>query len=156
VRRRLSLIALVFVLLSWDAALVAAPSTGATHLASLTYLAGSLVCHQQPDRSFHRGGAQYPVCARCLGLYVGAIAGAIGWVVLAGVRPTPAPRAVALLRGNVARRALIVTGVPTLISVALGSLGVWDGSNVVRAALAVPLGAAIAAVTSAVLAGDLR
>ena len=53
--------------------------------AAAVYAAGSLVCHQRPERSFHLAGAQLPVCARCLGLYVGGFVGAIAWVLMAGV-----------------------------------------------------------------------
>ena len=39
------------------------------------YQAGSLVCHQRPERSFHLAGVQLPVCARCFGLYLSGAAG---------------------------------------------------------------------------------
>jgi uncharacterized membrane protein len=35
----------------------------------------SLVCHQQPERSFYLFGAPVAVCARCLGIYLGAAVG---------------------------------------------------------------------------------
>jgi uncharacterized membrane protein len=35
----------------------------------------ALVCHQQPDRSFFLFGGTVVVCARCLGIYLGAAAG---------------------------------------------------------------------------------
>jgi len=35
----------------------------------------ALVCHQQPERSFVLFGASVAVCARCLGIYLGAAAG---------------------------------------------------------------------------------
>ncbi len=35
----------------------------------------ALVCHQQPDRSFFLFGGTVAVCARCLGIYLGAAAG---------------------------------------------------------------------------------
>jgi hypothetical protein len=38
----------------------------------------SLVCHQDPARSFWIAGMPVAVCARCLGIYLGAAAGA--WV----------------------------------------------------------------------------
>ena len=41
------------------------------------YAAGSLICHQRPERSFHLLGAQMPVCARCAGIYAGAAVAAI-------------------------------------------------------------------------------
>ena len=41
------------------------------------YKAGALVCHQRPERSFHVWGAQLPVCARCAGIYAGALMAAV-------------------------------------------------------------------------------
>lgn len=46
----------------------------------------SSVCHQDPARSFWIFGGPVAVCARCLGIYLGAAAGA--WI--------PAPRRVLL------------------------------------------------------------
>ena len=34
-----------------------------------------LGCHQLPERSFFIHGYQFPVCARCTGIYIGYIAG---------------------------------------------------------------------------------
>jgi Predicted membrane protein (DUF2085) len=41
------------------------------------YSIGSLVCHQLPARSFHLWAVQMPVCARCTGIYLGAVIGAV-------------------------------------------------------------------------------
>lgn len=30
-------------------------------------------CHQKPERSFHLGNFQFPVCARCTGFYISII-----------------------------------------------------------------------------------
>lgn len=35
----------------------------------------SLICHQRPDRSFWILGAPIALCARCLGIYIGAAVG---------------------------------------------------------------------------------
>lgn len=139
----------------WSAALLAAPTGSAPRLSAAVYAAGSLICHQRPERSFHYDGAQYPVCARCLGLYLGALTGVVLWVAVAGVRSAPNPRARWFTSAR-ARTLLIVVGVPTLASVGLGMLGVWDANNVLRAAIAWPLGAAIMVVVAAVGSGDLR
>ena len=37
----------------------------------------ALVCHQRPDRCFWVFGAPVAVCARCLGIYLGAAAGLV-------------------------------------------------------------------------------
>lgn len=36
---------------------------------NLTYL----ICHRMPERSFFLKGYQFPVCARCTGIYIGLI-----------------------------------------------------------------------------------
>lgn len=136
--------------------MLAAPAARTPQLSAATYLAGSLICHQQPERSFHYAGAQYPVCARCLGLYLGAVLGVAAWGAFSGMRTCARPRARHTLDNNAARRMLIVAAVPTAVTVALAWAGVADASNTIRAALAVPLGAAIAATVAAVAAGDLR
>jgi uncharacterized membrane protein len=118
---------------------------------AFAYSAGAIVCHQLPERSFVVAGRQLPVCARCTGLYLGVALGLFGWLVLRwvwasarNVRPRPA------------LTALWICGVPTAISWATGVLGLWDGSNATRAALALPLGLAIGAVAAAAGAKDLR
>jgi uncharacterized membrane protein len=155
-RRRFILFALIVTGFSWNAALMAAPAGEPRALSAMTYLAGSLPCHQQPARSFHRNGAQYPVCARCHGLYAGALAGIIGWALIAGARRAPSTHADLTRQRALVRRALMIAAVPTALTVALAWLHVWDAPNVMRAALAVPLGAVVAAVITAVAAGDLR
>jgi uncharacterized membrane protein len=156
VRRRVALIALAAALLGWNAALFAAPQAAYPRVAAFTYLSGALVCHQKPERSFHRGAAQYPVCARCLGLYAGAAIGMIAWVMIAGLGGTSRPRAARWLKTRVVRITLTAVALPTVVTWALASVHVWDASNAMRFVLALPLGATIAAVIAAVAAGDLR
>jgi len=133
----------------WAAAIFVAPrvvASGAEHpiwsdLGALVYLAGGVVCHQRPERSFHAAGVQYPVCARCTGLYVSAPLGMIA--------------AIGFLRGRQSYRrwriVLAVAIVPTLVSILLERLG-GPSDTVSRALAALPLGAAAAAfVVTAVL-----
>lgn len=154
--RRVSLPLVLLLLVAWNVALGAAPAGDTPRLSAMTYLAGALICHQKPERSFHRDGAQYPVCARCLGLYAGALVGALGWIALAGMQRVPRPRAVRWLQPARLRATLVLAALPTIATVALALSGVWDGTNQLRALLAVPLGAAIAMVVAAAAAGDLR
>ncbi len=47
-----------------------------------THLVGYGICHQIPARTFHLGGHPLPLCARCTGIYLGAllaVAGMSGW-----------------------------------------------------------------------------
>jgi uncharacterized membrane protein len=119
---------------------------------SFIYAIGSVICHQRPERSFVLDGHQLPVCARCAGLYLsGALAFAGWWAFkLSGRIPALAidpPRAL---------RVGVIAAIPTLLSLTLAAIGVWDGSNITRALLAVPLGAAAGAIVAAVTTKDLR
>ena len=77
--------ALVAASIAWAVLLIAVPYLAsrphASSLGSLMILGvygiGSLVCHQLPERSYHLWGAQMPVCARCAGIYIGAVVGVI-------------------------------------------------------------------------------
>ena len=64
---------------AWLALLLASPF-GPIPLAALTYGIGGFICHRMPERSFHLGGLQSPVCARCLGIYAGAALAAGAYV----------------------------------------------------------------------------
>ena len=119
---------------------------------AFVYAAGSVICHQLPERSFFLDERQLPVCARCAGLYLSGAAGFLGWFIWKTARGwqrfvVPPRAAVAIV---------IVAGVPTALSYATGVIGVWDGSNITRALLAVPLGASAGAVVAAVATKDLR
>ncbi len=85
----------------------------------------ALVCHQQPERSFWIFGTPVAVCARCLGIYLGA---AIGLLLR-----TPRPPSM---------RLLIAAAVINLLDVVTefaGLHGNWSGP---RFALGLMLGAA--------------
>jgi uncharacterized membrane protein len=119
---------------------------------AFVYAAGSVVCHQLPDRSFLLGGRPLPVCARCTGLYLSAAGGLAAWCAYKMARGWPRvavpPRAALAL--------VIGAAVPTALSYFTGIAGWWEGSNVTRALLAVPLGASAGAVVAAVATKDLR
>jgi uncharacterized membrane protein len=121
-------------------------------IVALIFAVGRVICHQQPERSFFLDGDQFPVCARCTGLYVSAAAGLAGWVaVKAAARWRPL-----LFDPRLAIRLIVIGGIPTAVSLAAGLAGVWDGSNATRALVAVPLGASAGAIVAAVFTKDLR
>lgn len=104
----------------------------ASAMSTVVYAAAARVCHQRADRSFTTRGQQWPVCARCAGLYLAA---PLGVAVAALVRP----RGRRTLGGVV-----IIAAAPTVMAWLIeAALGV-PVSGVVRMALAVPLGAAVA------------
>ena len=118
---------------------------------AIIFSVGSLICHQIPERSFFWAGQQFPVCARCTGLYVSGTLVLIAWIAIRTARRRP----IAIDPG-VALRLLAIVSVPTAVSLATGMAGVWDGSNVTRAVLAAPLGGIAGAIVAAVATKDLR
>jgi uncharacterized membrane protein len=98
------------------------------------YVAGSRICHQRSERSFHSQGVKWPVCARCSGLYLGGAVGALAWLVIRRRRPASGPLGW-----------LVAAAVPTALTFPLE----WGGAgvgNLARALAGVPLGALIAIV----------
>ncbi len=85
----------------------------------------ALVCHQRPERSFRIFGAPVAVCARCLGIYLGA---AIG--LLIGTKRSIAMRLLIA--------ATMINGLDAVTEL-VGLHGNWMG---VRFALGLMLGAA--------------
>lgn len=135
----------------WAAAVVAAP--GLARLsggsAAVLYALGSLICHQLPERSFHLAGAQLPVCARCLGLYVGGAVGASLWMMASVRRASPWRRGQALTF-------LAAAAAPTAVTAGAAIVGAGDPSNAWRAVLAVPLGFIGGGIVAAVATNHLK
>ncbi|HEX6463731.1 MAG TPA: DUF2085 domain-containing protein [Vicinamibacterales bacterium] len=134
----------------WVAALFASPiAVASPHRmlavpSALVYEAGSHICHQRPERSFHIGGRPMPVCARCTGLYVSAAAAIPFALVAATVLPSRRARAI-----------LLVAALPTLTTWALEYGGIAAFSNLVRALAALPLGFATAWLVIGTLRGRM-
>lgn len=70
-RKRLAWLVLVVALLIIGTFLLSPPWT----VLGKAKLIGYAICHQIPERSFHIAGQQLPLCARCTGIYMGALAG---------------------------------------------------------------------------------
>jgi len=104
------------------------------------YAIGSRICHQIPARSFHLHGVQWPVCARCLGLYLAAPIGAVA----ALVAHDRAVRGDGRLWRLGAWPLLMLAAFPTACTLAIEWPGFGAPSNLTRALAALPLGAAIA------------
>ncbi len=126
--------------LLWLAALVAAPhaldaESGAPRrlAAGAVYLAGRVVCHQRPERSFVAAGHPLPVCARCTGVYAAAPLVCL----LALLLPTGRGRRLWDWTGT--RRGILVAALPTVISVAAEWATGWTDPGL-RAATGAVLG----------------
>ena len=117
---------------------------GLTPWTGVVYLAGSRICHQRPERSFHTAGVQWPVCGRCAGLYLGAPLGALA--------------ALSIGRRHASRGlgALAVASVPTIATMVLEWTGAATITSGVRAIAALPLGALIAYVIVRIVRGPVR
>ncbi len=120
--------------------------------AAIVFSIGSLICHQKSERSFFWDGHQFPVCARCTGVYLSGAAGAIGWIALKVARRW---RSIAI-DPRAARNLIVLAALPTAVSLATGTIGWWDGSNLTRSLLAIPLGVCGGAMVAAVSTKDLR
>ena len=134
----------------------------ATALSAGSYLVGGLICHQRPARSFRLWGVQMPVCARCAGLYGGAALGAVvagAWASgrrRAGRMPRDSHRRLlGVERVSALRWVVVGAAVPTGVSVVMEVMGIVEGSAVIRAVGAIPLGAAVTWVVSFVIRGEL-
>ena len=138
--------ALVIASIAWPLLLGAALWQRVHHrtplLTSAVYMSASTICHRLPDRSFHTAGAQWPVCGRCSGLYLGAPVGAMIAIAVRRRR-----------RGDSAGDAwlLALSSAPAFVTVALEWLHVYDVGNVGRLVTALPLGAAILVVIMGVV-----
>jgi uncharacterized membrane protein len=101
-------------------------------IAAFVYAVSSLVCHQLPERSFYWGDSQFAVCARCVGIYGGGVAGAV----LAAAAGTDR-----LMRlAPWVRKLLIAGAVPTLATVVAEWIGIWQPTHAMRLLAGIPLG----------------
>jgi len=138
-------VAAVVLATGWVAALIAAPLLPGW-AGAMVYGIASFVCHQVPERSFYLAGFPLPVCARCLGIYLGASVGAGAvWIRANSGRPVS-------LASVTARRLAVAAASPTLFTVVPEIAGIWYPSNVTRALAGLPLGAMTALVVMSALA----
>ena len=95
---------------------------GALAAAQAIYKGFSVACHQESARSLHVGGFPFAVCARCTGLYAGALAGVAAYPLARDLAGREMPW----------RMWLILAAVPTTVDFALGFFGVWDNTHLSR------------------------
>ncbi|HEV3467800.1 MAG TPA: DUF2085 domain-containing protein [Pyrinomonadaceae bacterium] len=103
-------------------------------LAEVLYGSFRAACHQMPERSFHIAGFPVAVCARCTGLYAGALLGFVVYPLARAVARTDAPW----------RGWLLWAAAPASVDFALGVLGLWENTHWSRLLTALPLGAVAA------------
>ena len=152
-RRRASawLAATAVVALAWSVSLVLSPMwlakgardaalTPGAVVASVTYLIGSRVCHQRPERSFHLHGQSLPVCGRCTGLYFSGAAGLLAGLALRRADKRPPGTAPPVINSRIVW--LAMAALPTGLTWSAEVIGLWNPGTTLRAMAAVPLGIA--------------
>lgn len=92
---------------------------------------GYAVCHRIDLRSFHLGERQMPLCARCSGMYLGAMLG-LGYQMFIGPRRTGnPPRRVILIMGLLVA-AFVVDGLNSFVSLFPGAPSLYPPNNTFR------------------------
>jgi uncharacterized membrane protein len=130
---------MVIAVVLWPAVLSAAlidRLDGHPHVSSdVVYVVASRVCHRIPARSFSTHGEQWPVCARCSGLYLGAPLGAALGLTLVTRR-----------RRSTWFPLLLIAAAPTAITWGLEAAAMLPIGKALRMVAALPLGAAVVVV----------
>jgi uncharacterized membrane protein len=103
------------------------------------------VCHRIPSHSFVIGGRQLPLCARCSGTYLGALAGIVILLALGRGRASRFPAPKFLLAFAVFMAAWAVDGANSYASFFPGLPQLYEPNNLLRLATGVLEGLVIAA-----------
>ncbi|MBL8151280.1 MAG: DUF2085 domain-containing protein, partial [Blastocatellia bacterium] len=93
----------------------------------------STLCHQIPSRSFCFFGETVPVCARCLGIYTGLLAGLVVYPFICRIEKSDYP----------ARKYLVMAVTPTMIDFFLGFLHIVENTHLSRLLTAIPAGGGV-------------
>jgi uncharacterized membrane protein len=106
---------------------------------------GYAVCHRIDVRSFHMGERQLPLCARCTGMYLGAMLGLVFQALTSKRRAGMPPWRVLVLLG-VLFVAFGVDGVNSYLHLFPGAPSLYEPSNLLRLLTGSGMGLAIALV----------
>jgi len=112
--------------LAWLGAIVLAPYLRSRGIppAKFIYFCFSPVCHQIPGRSFSVFGYPMAVCARCLGIYSGFLAGMGLYPLLRGFSKIQLPK----------MKIFLAVSLPIVADTAGNLLGLWATANLLRLA----------------------
>lgn len=80
------------------------------------FLHALFLCHQLPERSFFFHGRQFPICARCTGIFIGYLLG-IGY---------------ALIFGKIPSYIALILILPLIIDGGFQHLRKWESTNIRR------------------------
>jgi len=122
-------------ILAWLGAIVLAPylRSRGNPLGKFLYFCFSPVCHQIPGRSFSTFGYPMAVCARCLGIYSGFLAGMGFYPLLRGFAELRLPK----------MKIFLAFSLPIVADTAGNLLGLWASTNVLRLATGILWGAVL-------------
>ena len=104
---------------------------------------GYAVCHRIDLRSFHMGNVQLPLCARCSGMYLGAMVGLIHQLVI-GRRRVGMPSWKIILPISIFVLLFAIDGLNSFYSLFSDSPGLYQPNNTLRLLTGTGMGLAIA------------
>lgn len=104
---------------------------------------GYAVCHRIDLRSFHLGDRQLPLCARCSGMYLGAMLG-LGYQLIIGRRRSGTPPWKVIVPTAVLALAFIFDGINSFLSLIEQSAILYQPTNALRLFTGTGMGLAIA------------
>jgi uncharacterized membrane protein len=105
-------------------------------LESALWQFGYVFCHQIPERSFFIDGHQFPICARCTGIFLGFIVTSVYILMMGGAKRPLMPDRTVLAFAAAGSAAMVFDGVTSYA-------GLRDTTNVIRLATGLGMGAAI-------------
>ena len=105
---------------------------------------GYAVCHRIDARSFHLGDRQVPLCARCTGMFLGAILG-LGYQFVLGSRRSGSPPVTVIVIFGFLTLAFIIDGLNSYLSLIPVFQPLYPPNNVFRLFTGTGVGLAIAA-----------
>lgn len=105
---------------------------------------GYAVCHRIDLRSFHIGARQMPLCARCSGMYLGAMLGLIFLAILSRRRGGTPSGKIALILGALVA-AFAIDGINSFLSLFPAAPQLYPPQNWLRLLTGTGMGIAIAA-----------
>ncbi len=105
---------------------------------------GYAVCHRIDVRSFHLGDRQVPLCARCTGMFLGAVLG-LGFQFIIGSRRSGSPPMIVIVILGFLTLAFIIDGLNSYLSLIPVFQPLYPPNNVFRLLTGTGVGLAIAA-----------
>lgn len=106
---------------------------------------GYAVCHRIDARSFHLGDRQLPLCARCSGMYLGAVVGLVYWARVSRRRAGFPAWPVWVVFG-IFITAFAIDGINSYLHLFPGAPGIYEPSNGLRLLTGSGMGLVMAAI----------